>query len=535
LIGVLAAECHLWAVREFFELFKTPWEFCRNDRRYAVVLSASPRADLPDADLTIIYGLEPGEEGNGPSQAGEMLNYRGRRFPVYCGCSTFQAFEAAFISREDTGRAVALETIGSRGKTVRIGYDLFGEVRFLLSRGQPVRNAGVPTLDLHISILRELIVDSGIPLVEIPPVPPGFDLILCLTHDVDFVRMRAHGVDRTVLGFLYRASALSLLRFVKGQLSLLKTLRNLLAVLTLPLVYLGLVPDFFDQFQHYRELEGSLRSTFFLIPSKNVGGQSPDGRNCTGRATRYQAEELRGETAALAAGGWEVGLHGLDAWHDAGKAGVEREAIARATGRQPLGVRIHWLWYSESTPLVLEKAGFVYDSTCGYNEGIGFRAGTAQVFRPAGADRLLELPLHVQDTSLFATGRMNLTQSQGIQAINEILQEIRITGGVCTVNWHMRSIGPERLWDEPYHHLLRFARQGRAWSAKAEEAVEWFALRRAASFSSADPDGGPIGTRRARSASLPGLLVRRYNMSGQGCSATHAEVLIPAGPADGGT
>ncbi len=73
------------------------------------------------------------------------------------------------------------------GETVvaRIGYDLFSEVHTLLVVGQPVLYAGIATLDLHIALLRDLIVGNGILLVEIPPVPDGFRFMACLTHDVD--------------------------------------------------------------------------------------------------------------------------------------------------------------------------------------------------------------------------------------------------------------------------------------------------------------------------------------------------------------
>jgi hypothetical protein len=38
MIGVLSAPSEHPAVREFFELFKTPWEFYARDRTYDVVL-----------------------------------------------------------------------------------------------------------------------------------------------------------------------------------------------------------------------------------------------------------------------------------------------------------------------------------------------------------------------------------------------------------------------------------------------------------------------------------------------------------------
>jgi hypothetical protein len=69
---------------------------------------------------------------------------------------------------------------------------------------------------------------------------------------------------------------------------------------------------------------------------------------------------------------------------------------------------MHWLLQDATTISVLEEAGFAYDSTAGYNETVGYRNGTAQVFRPLGARTLLELPMHIQDGALFYRKRLEL-------------------------------------------------------------------------------------------------------------------------------
>ena len=43
---------------------------------------------------------------------------------------------------------------------MRVGYDLFAEVRTLLTTGQPSANAAIPALELHIALLRDLIVSE---------------------------------------------------------------------------------------------------------------------------------------------------------------------------------------------------------------------------------------------------------------------------------------------------------------------------------------------------------------------------------------
>ena len=88
---------------------------------------------------------------------------------------------------------------------MRIGYDLFSEIRTLLTQGQPPANADMPALELHIAFLRDLIIGHGIRLIEVPPVPDGHSFIACLTHDVDHPSIRQHKWDHTIFGFLYRA------------------------------------------------------------------------------------------------------------------------------------------------------------------------------------------------------------------------------------------------------------------------------------------------------------------------------------------
>src|SRR5207247_8546110 len=117
--------------------------------------------------------------------------------------------------------------------------------------------------------------------------------------------------------------------------------------------------------------------------------------------------------------GCELGVHGIDAWNDVDKGHDELARIAAVTGGSNLGVRIHWLLRDANTPAVLERAGYAYDSTFGYNETVGYRAGTGQVFRPLGAKTLLEIPLPIQDGAHFYPQRLGLSapDAQGTSQI----------------------------------------------------------------------------------------------------------------------
>src|SRR5262249_30645510 len=201
----------------------------------------------------------------------------------------------------------------------------------------------------------------------------------CLPHDVDHPAIRFHRFDHTTAGFLHRATIGSLIDACRGRMPLGHLRRNLGAALTLPFVHLGWAHDFWSGFDRYLEIERGLGSTFFVIPVKGYRGRGyANGAAPRRRASAYEVADIAPHVKAALATGSEVALQGVDAWMDSASGFEERELISRVTGMSTAGVRMHWLFWNDSTPAQLEKAGFSYDSTFGYNTTVGFRAGTLQ-------------------------------------------------------------------------------------------------------------------------------------------------------------
>jgi peptidoglycan/xylan/chitin deacetylase (PgdA/CDA1 family) len=516
MIGVLANDADHPVVREFFELFKTPWEFHRRDRLYEVILCANDGLPENAAKLVLIYGAgaKPNDRDQGLAVSapgpGALLLYQGSAIPIYGNCVTFSGPGIPMLRDQRTQEPGAVETKLNGRKSVRFGFDLFQEVRHLLTRGQPVAYAEIPTLEMHIAVLRDLIIGSAITLAEIPPVPVGHNFMACLTHDVDHVGVRNHRCDHTMLGFLYRATLGSLINVFRGRRTLKELGVNWAAALSLPFVHLGLAQDFWRQFDHYLEMEKGLTSTFFLIPQKNDPGQTADGRRPMKRAARYDIADFADELRKVVAAGHEIGLHGIDAWRDSGKGREELARLSRVTGATVTGVRMHWLFFDEQSPGVLEEAGLSYDSTIGYNETVGYRAGTTQAFRPPGRERMMELPMHIMDTALFYPSHRNLSPKAAKAVIAPLIENANRFGGVLTVNWHDRSIAPERLWDAFYINLLDDLKGQGAWFPTASQAVAWFRMRRSVVMETVCQEGNPetVKVSVKRDDNLPGLRIR---------------------------
>jgi hypothetical protein len=541
MIGVIADSADREIVREFFEMFKTPWEFYRRDRRYEVLLCAAGDEFDETAKLILIYAgkkthLDDKHKIGGQRSHACILSGQGKRLPIYGDTITFQEKGSGLLTDEESRQCVAYLDRSCDRVLARIGYNLFSEVRTLLSVGQPPANANIPALEQHIAFLRDLITGCGVPLAEIPPVPDGYRFIACLTHDVDHPSIRQHKWDHTTLGFLYRAVFGSLRNLIHGRLSVRGLVTNWVAAVKLPFVHLGFAKDCWREFDdRYLELEKGVCSTFFVIPFKGRSGKTSHGSAPTFRAARYSAGDIANTIRKLMAAGSEVGLHGIDAWLDDSSGREELEEIRRLTEVSEIGVRMHWLYYDQQSPVALEKAGAVYDSTIGYNDTVGYFAGTTQVYKPLQATRLLELPLHVMDTALFYPAYLGLSQEQARALLGRMADNAVQFGGCLTINWHDRSIAPERLWDACYCDLVQDLKDRGAWFATAAQAVSWFRKRRSAVFE-ADPvtSGAVRATVMAgHDNNLAGLRLRIHKTRESGGVGVHGSEDYVDMPIDG--
>src|SRR5450755_4447413 len=97
MIGVVANPSDHAVVSEFFQLFKTPWEFSRSGQRYEVLLCTGDCSfDENNAALILLYaGREcPFDAKNeikiaSRAKSNRILSYKGIRIPIYGDSVTF--------------------------------------------------------------------------------------------------------------------------------------------------------------------------------------------------------------------------------------------------------------------------------------------------------------------------------------------------------------------------------------------------------------------------------------------------------------
>ena len=144
MIGVIANPADRDVVCEFFELFKTPWEFYRPEREYDVLLCAGDGEFDAKAKLLLLYsGGRTRFDDQQQIQTGRLgkqsciLSYQKYRIPIYGDSVTFLQNGSSLLTEEGSEECAAYLDTSGDSTFARIGYDLFGEVRKLLTVGQP--------------------------------------------------------------------------------------------------------------------------------------------------------------------------------------------------------------------------------------------------------------------------------------------------------------------------------------------------------------------------------------------------------------
>src|ERR1041384_4198918 len=106
MIGVLSKPAEAAEVREFFQLFKTPWEFYQESGSYDVVIVTVDEVPAVNARLVLVYGAGL-KEGDAQAQvmlaeqvSKGVLNWNAAHIPIYGPVQTFLGEDAILTLAE---------------------------------------------------------------------------------------------------------------------------------------------------------------------------------------------------------------------------------------------------------------------------------------------------------------------------------------------------------------------------------------------------------------------------------------------------
>ena len=166
---------------------------------------------------------------------------------------------------------------------------------------------------------------------------------------------------------------------------------------------------------------------------------------------------------ALAQDGHEIGIHfGFDSWRDCDRMEAELNALKSTLSERDIrSTRQHWLRFSLSeTWKAQSRAGLAVDTTLGFNDRPGYRAGLAHAFHPYDnnakcAHDIKVIPTVLMDSQLYYY--RNFTPEQRRQFISEMLGDLVSVGGMAAIIWHTHVFSMDHRWGEDYEYVLEVA------------------------------------------------------------------------------
>ena len=170
--------------------------------------------------------------------------------------------------------------------------------------------------------------------------------------------------------------------------------------------------------------------------------------------------------AQIAAQGDEVGLHpSYTASERPERIAEERARLEQLTGAPVPAMRFHYLRHDTHTTLpALERLGFAYDSSQGYGDAIGLRAGFSFPYRPYHlAERPAARPRRAaarrdgRDPGRAALPRASPPEA-GLARTLGLLERVADVGGTVAILWHTDRFSREyaRGWDRVYDDVLEW-------------------------------------------------------------------------------
>lgn len=326
----------------------------------------------------------------------------------------------------------------------------------------------VPPIHRYADLLGDLLRERGVEVRPMPRWPNGANYAVALTHDVDLPERPARG--RVLLGELWHGGTRSRREAYWDLRSTLRS-RGMYDSCLAPATRR---PEW--DFPLICELERrhNLRSAFyFSVVHRDAGDRCDVTYDVRQRRYRRLFRRLR-------TGGWEVGLHASYLTRLGTPTVAGQVQTLAAAGADPIaGVRHHYLQIDRTDPIrsLLEHsdAGLMYDTSIGFNDCAGLRAGIALPYRPYDSGRMearvfVELPMTLADMHLPRED-----EAAAITVVSDHLDCVRSLGGLAVLNWHVGHWYTDPAWRAAYVAVCEMlSGDAEAWIATPREIARWW-------------------------------------------------------------
>ncbi|MFX1298345.1 MAG: hypothetical protein ACFFD2_26255 [Promethearchaeota archaeon] len=219
----------------------------------------------------------------------------------------------------------------------------------------------------------------------------------------------------------------------------------------------------YKNFKLYAKLEKqyNVRSSFYFLTDE------------------YKLKKISKDLKLLQKNHSELALHGGFGSHiDSTQLKNEKEKLEEFIGEFIYGIRHHFLKFEFPTTWeVQNKVNFLYDTTIGFNDKIGFKNSIAFPFFSLDHDLnllpIIEIPLIIMDAVAWTW--LKLTEDNVLETILKVRDIIKQHHGLLTLLWHQCTL--KMRGGRLYPNILKKLIENSAYIASGVEIAHWWYAR----------------------------------------------------------
>jgi len=321
-----------------------------------------------------------------------------------------------------------------------------------------------PIVNEYIELLWEWIQQLNPNLKRKPLWPGEKEFAVCVTHDIDYVKKYKFNKVMRRLGRLI---------FIE---------RKFKSTLDYFYDYLKVVSKFkkepFDNFEDMLECEQKyeIMSSFYFM----TDGDSPFDSDY-----KINNVKVMNRIKMIQERGCEVGLHpSFNSYLNYNMLKSQKIKLDNVVKNNNYGCRQHYLrWKTPDTWRILEKAGFLYDSSMGFADHEGFRCGFCLPFKPYDVieNRVInvwELPFAIMDGTLCEPNYRNLSFQQCQDLILEYIEKTKEIKGALVFIFHNTFFDRFIRWKDVFEEVIAHIGSQNVFCRSGREIIEWWEKRK---------------------------------------------------------
>lgn len=363
------------------------------------------------------------------------------------------------IQKREHAGLVALNTNNSRSYITRdtdgisTNLDIFASAFFMITCMEEILNSHLRDehgrFKFSMSRWAHLYVDEALINIYAQTILKWINAVyeIGIPSNRTFTAVLSHDIDIPYYYGRFRSELTELLNSSKsgGKYRRFPDLQSYLACL------LGIKDDPYDTFSYINGREGKrgIPATYFIMLSRD---------NAWGLDRQKYSRTLKD----IYAEGNEIALHsGYESYYDTELISQEKRYVESLSDVTIDGSRSHFLRFKlPETYYILSNLGLSYDSTMGYPDREGFKAGICTPYKPFDIHRreqidIMEIPLVVMDGTLREYRKQS--PEDALSNIEKLIKQVSSCNGVIVFNWHNSFlVETDRDWRNIYERSLEY-------------------------------------------------------------------------------